>query len=236
MSILAKVTRTIEAHNLLANGDRVLVALSGGPDSVALLQMLVRLKPHYQLQLAAVYVNHQIRKLPALAEEKFCQSLCKKLKVSLTIHREDIPALAKQQKIGIEEAGRNFRYELFERLAREQKFTRIALGHHQNDRVETVLFRIIRGTGRTGLAGIPVKRDKYIRPLYDLTKAEILAYLKENRLAYCLDLSNERSDQSRNYIRNRLLPEIRKRLNPQVDRAILNLAETLAEEEKVLQA
>lgn len=235
MSLLANVEQTISEHHLLKAGDRVLVALSGGPDSVALLHLLTRFKSQYRLQLTAVYVNHQIRKKAALQEEKFCSTLCRTLGVPLSIVREDIPALAKREKIGLEEAGRAFRYELFERMAIQQKLTKVALGHHLDDRVETILFRIVRGTGRVGLGGIPVKRGKIMRPLFDISKAQILSYLKANRLAYCTDQSNLRSQFSRNYIRNRLLPELRRRLNPQVDRALLNMAETVAAEEELLE-
>jgi tRNA(Ile)-lysidine synthase len=235
MSLLANVEQTISEQNLLKAGDRLLVALSGGPDSVALLHILVRLRLKYRLQLTAVYINHQIRKRAALKEEKFCNSLCRTLDVPLHIVREDIPALARREKMGLEEAGRAFRYELFERMAIQQKLTKVALGHHLDDRVETILFRIVRGTGRTGLGGIPVKRGKIIRPLFDISKAQILAYLAANKLTFCTDQSNLRSQFSRNYIRNRLLPELRRRLNPQVDRALLNMAETVAAEEELLE-
>ena len=225
MDILSTVKKTIAEHNLLNAGDSVLIALSGGPDSVALLHVLTRLRRSMKLSLTAVYVNHQIRKKAALAEEKFCQKLCDRFDIDLDIVSEDIPALARKQKKGIEEAARDFRYELFDLLAREDGHDRIALGHHADDRVETVLFRILRGTGTSGLSGIPVLRGRIIRPLYQLTKAQILAYLKSRRLSFCVDQSNEGTDYRRNYLRNRLLPEIRKKLNPRVDRALLNLAE-----------
>lgn len=234
MSLLATVTRTIETYRLLEKGDNVLVALSGGPDSVALLHLLFQLKSHYQIQITAVYMNHGIRPKAAAKEERFCEALCAELEISCIIVRENIPALAKQRKMGLEEAGRAFRYDLFERLTKLHRFDKVALGHHVDDRVETVLFRIIRGTGPTGLAGIPVKRGIYVRPLFEITKSQILAYLKERRLRFCIDRSNERSEYARNYIRNKLLPEVRRRLNPQVDRAILNLAETATAEEAVL--
>lgn len=236
MSLLATVTRTIDKYRLLEKGDNVLVALSGGPDSVALLHLLFQLKSHYELQLTAVYVNHGIRPRAAAKEEKFCEALCAELEISCIVVRESIPALAKQRRIGLEEAGRAFRYNLFGRLAKSHGFDKVALGHHVDDRVETVLFRIFRGTGPTGLAGIPVKRGIYVRPLFEITKSQILAYLKERRLRFCIDRSNERSEYTRNYIRNKLLPEVRQRLNPQVDRAILNLSEAASAEERVFQA
>ncbi len=234
MTILRKVGDTIAKHELLSEGDSVLVALSGGPDSVALLHILHRLKNKLDLRLHAVYINHNIRKKAAKKEEQFCKELCEQLGVELFIVSEDIPTLAKKTGKGVEEAGRDFRYATFEKLARENKIDGIALGHHVDDRVETVLFRIIRGTGKTGLAGIPVKRGKIIRPLYDLTKEELLTYLKENKLSYCIDESNRSIEYNRNYIRNKLLVDIRKNLNPQVDRAILSLSDLAADEEAFL--
>ncbi len=234
MTFLASVRQTITKNDLLKKGDKVLVALSGGPDSVALLYALVELRNEWELHINAVYLNHQIRRRAAVLEEKFCQTLCTKLGVPLFIVREDIPALAKREKIGLEEAGRHYRYQLFERLAAKERFTRIALGHHLDDRVETILFRIIRGTGRTGLSGMPIKRGKIIRPLFDLSKSQIIDYLDRHKIGYQVDQTNLKSDVSRNYIRNRLLPELRKRLNPQVDRALINLAETVADEEAEL--
>ncbi|MEW6051679.1 MAG: tRNA lysidine(34) synthetase TilS [Candidatus Zixiibacteriota bacterium] len=234
--MLSKVNDAVVERKLIAPGDSVLVALSGGPDSVALLHVLSRLQPKMKLQLHAVYINHQIRKRAARHEEQFCQTLCDRLKVPLTIIREDIPARAHREKKGLEETARDFRYATFKRLADELACTKVALGHHLDDRVETILLRVLRGTGRTGLLGVPIKRGIYIRPLFDVTKVEILAYLKRHRLDYCTDRSNETSEFSRNFVRNRLLPMLRKRLNPAVDRALVNLSETLDEEESFLQS
>jgi tRNA(Ile)-lysidine synthase len=233
--MLEKVKRTIHEHSLVAAGDAVLVALSGGPDSVALLHILSRLRKRMKVTLAALYVNHQIRPRAAKQEEGFCQKLCDKLGVTLTIERADIPALARKQKKGLEETARDFRYALFENQARLGGYGKIALGHHIDDRVETILFRILRGTGRTGLRGMPIKRGKIIRPLYHVTKEEIYVYLKRHRLPFCIDQSNTSCDFARNYIRNKLLVDIRKRLNPAVDAALLNLSEITAEEESFLQ-
>ncbi|UCE23348.1 MAG: tRNA lysidine(34) synthetase TilS [Candidatus Zixiibacteriota bacterium] len=224
----------IAEYELLNRGDSVLVALSGGPDSVALLHMLRRLSSKWRLTLHAVYINHNIRKRAAKQEEQFCRKLCDRLGVALTIVSKDIPALAKSARKSIEQAARDFRYETFDRLADESGCHRIAVGHHVDDRVETVLFRIIRGTGPTGLRGIPPKRGRIIRPLYALTKEEIYAYLKQNRLKYCTDQSNLGVDYDRNYIRNRLLVDIRKNLNPAVDRALLNLSEIAGEDDTFL--
>lgn len=213
----------------------MLVALSGGPDSVVLLHFLWSLRREMKLSLGALYINHRIRPAAAIKEEKFCQKLCDKLGVRLHIVREDIPFLATVMKKGLEEAGREYRYRTFESMAQHHGYSKIALGHHKDDQVETVLFRIVRGTGPSGLLGIPAQRGKIIRPLLGVTKAEILVYLKRHRLSYCHDRSNDSLEFSRNYIRNKLLPELRKRLNAQVDQAIINLAEISELEEEHLQ-
>ncbi len=223
-------------YELLTHGDAVLVALSGGPDSVALLHILSRLRKNFKLRLGAVYINHQMRPRAANKEEKFCQSLCDDLKVPLIIIREDVPALSRRLHLGLEETARQVRYATFDRLASAYSYDHVALGHHADDQVETILFRLARGTGPSGLAGMPIKRGKYIRPLLDLTRADILDYLKEHSLDWCDDASNRSIRFKRNWIRHRLLPELRRHLNPKVDTAILALAETVSEEEAYFDA
>jgi tRNA(Ile)-lysidine synthase len=237
MTTLGKIRRTVAEHELFESANKtnaVLVALSGGPDSVALLHLLSRLKRSLKLRLGAVYVNHQIRKRASKKEERFCQFLCDSLKVPLTIVRGDVPAAAKRDKLGLEEAAREFRYATFEHLADEDGFDRIAVGHHADDQVETILFRLFRGTGPTGLIGMPYRRGKIIRPMLDLTREEILLYLKENQLDWCEDKSNQSLKFKRNYIRHRLLPAVRKNLNPRVENAVLALADTVAVDEQFL--
>ena len=186
------------------------------------------------LTLGAVYINHGIRPRAAAKEERFCQQLCDRLHVPLTIIREDVPSLARKTRRGLEETARQVRYDAFDRLAAEHGYDRVALGHHADDQVETILFRLVRGTGPSGLTGMPVRRGKYIRPLLDLTRADILEYLKKHSLEWCEDESNRSIRFKRNWIRHRLLPDLRKHLNPKADAAILALAETLAEEEAYL--
>ncbi len=228
------VIRTIEDRQLLQPGDRVLVALSGGPDSVALAHVLHSVRHRYDLELATVYVNHQIRKRAAKQEERFCQALADRLGIELYLVTEDIPALATSAKKGIEETARTFRYGVFERLAQDDGYDKIAVGHHADDQAETVLFRVLRGTGRSGLLGIPVKRGKIIRPLLYVGRKDILAYLKDNGLEYCIDKSNLRNEYKRNFIRNRLLVTIRKHINPAVETALSNLAESSTAEDEYL--
>ncbi len=234
MTTLQKVRQTIGDNELLEHGEAVLVALSGGPDSVALLHILSRLRRTFRLTLGVVYINHGIRPRAAKREERFCRKLCDELGVPLTIVREDIPAMAKKKKLGVEEAAREFRYATFENLARQQEYVRIALGHHADDQAETILFRLVRGTGPAGLVGMPIRRERIIRPLLGLTRAEITEYLQKNSLLWCDDASNRSLRYQRNYVRHRLLPALRSNLNPQVDSALLSLADTLKLEDEFL--
>ena len=236
MPILKQVMACIAEHELIADGERVLVALSGGPDSVALLHLLCRLRKSHRLELSAAYINHHIRPRSAVREERFCGQLCGRLGVEFIPIREDIPALAKKKRLSLEEAARDFRYETFNRLADQHGFDRVALGHHADDQVETILFRLFRGTGPSGLTGIPAKRGKIIRPLLGISKAEILSYLKRHKLDFCRDTSNDSIRFSRNFIRNRVLPMLRERLNPKVESAILSLADILLEDEAFIEA
>jgi len=236
MTTLQKVKQTIITHDLLRQGNSILVALSGGPDSVALLHILCRLRRSYKLTLGAVYINHNMRPRAAKKEERFCQLLCDELSIPLTIVREDVPALAKKARCGLEETARDIRYAVFDRLAKTYPYDRVALGHHADDQVETILFRLFRGTGPSGMTGMPVKRGKYVRPLLELTRADILAYLKKHSLRWCEDTSNKSLRFRRNWIRHRLLPGLRNNLNPKVDAAILSLARHLLEDEAFLES
>lgn len=234
MSLLTKTKQTIIEHGLISKGDSVLIALSAGPDSVALLHLLYRLRKTMRLRLHAVYVNHCLRPRAAKREERFCQKLCGQLSIGCTIVTCDVPAVTTTEGGGVEETARRLRYAALEEIAAKHDSDRIALAHHADDRVETILFRLIRGTGSAGLTGMPIKRGKIIRPLFFITKEEILGYLKSYRLTFCQDRSNSDLRFSRNFIRHDLLPLIRRRLNPAVDKALLGLSETARDEEIIL--
>ncbi len=235
MSFFKIVKDTITDNSLLSANDSVLIALSGGPDSVALLHILTRLKQSLRLNLNAIYINHGLRPRSAAKEELFCSTLCQKFSINCLIVSADIKAISAELKKSIEESARDFRYEQFEKSAAELDCNKVALGHHYDDRVETILFRFLRGTGPAGLKGIPIARGKIIRPLFNLTKQEILDYLKKQKLKYCTDKSNSNTEFKRNYIRNRLLPEIRSKLNPAADKSIISLSEIISEEELFLE-
>ena len=225
MDLLARFRKSVIEHELVEPGEKVLIALSGGPDSTALLHLFSRLQKELDLTLGAVYVNHQLRPKAAAKEEQFCQRLCDRLHIELDIATEHMRRLAQDRGGSIEVVAREFRYELFEALALDEQFDRVALGHHRDDQTETILFRLIRGTGLDGLTGIPIKRGRIIRPLLEMTKQELLDYLKTNQLGYCHDRSNDSIKIRRNFIRHRLLPLVRAHLNPKADEAIARLSD-----------
>lgn len=231
-----RIENTIKRHQLLEHGQSVLIGLSGGPDSVALLHVLHDLAKRWRLNLEAVYINHGLRPRQARREERFCQEQCDRLGVALHIVRQDISQLSGSPTTGLEEAGRRFRYGVWETIAEAEGLDRIALGHHAGDRVETILLNMFRGSGRGGLVGMPIRRDRIIRPLFECDKGEILSFLESREIAFCTDSSNRDCRFRRNFIRNRLLPMLRDRVNPGVDLALLSASEILAEEEQHLRS
>ncbi len=199
----------------------ILVALSGGADSTALLVALWRLRNRLKLRLFALYVNHGLRPAAVLRrEELHCQRLCENLGVPLQIERVDIPKLARQHKISLETAGRQVRYQLLQDHALHIKANLIATGHHQDDQIETVLFRLLRGGWLDSLAGIPYRRGVIIRPLLDCKKSEILFFLRREKRGFLKDSSNKDMSFSRNKIRGEILPLLRKLL-PTIETALL---------------
>ena len=189
-------------------GGTVLVAVSGGRDSVCLLHYLARLGTARGFSVAAAHLDHGQR--PTAARDvAFVQSLCRTLDVPCHVGRADVPALARELGVGVEEAGRRARYEFLERTADEIGAARIATAHHAGDQAETVLLHLLRGAGTRGLRGIPPVRGRIVRPLLQTTRAEIEAYLEAQGQPYCRDATNEDTDYSRNRIRHKVMPELK---------------------------
>lgn len=227
-NVVDRIAKTIDDNRLLKRGDSVLVALSGGPDSVALLHLLDRLKSKYRIRLAAAHLDHGIR-LEAAEEGAFCRNLCRRMKIEFHSKKTNIPRLAEKERLTVEEAGRKARYEYFQYLCERFGYAKIATGHHSDDSVETILFNIVRGSGLRGLSGIPPRRGNIIRPMIEIEKNEILKWLDDQKIAYVLDVSNLSLDYARNRIRRKILPELEK-LNPLARQNILRLARNAAEE------
>ncbi|MBS4035085.1 MAG: tRNA lysidine(34) synthetase TilS [Ignavibacterium sp.] len=217
-----KVIRFIQSQSLIDRGDKVLVALSGGPDSVFLLNFLKKFKNKYDIDLAAFHLNHKLRGKNASADEKFCKQLCEQSGIKLFLEKKDVKSYALKNKISVEEAGRIIRYQFLSTIAHKHNYSKIATAHIQDDNTETVLLNLIKGTGITGMSGIPAKRENIIRPVLCLSKVEILDYLHLNKVSFRIDESNLLDDYERNFLRLHIIPSIKERLNPSLDETIFN--------------
>ena len=221
---------------MLSRGDGVAVGVSGGADSMCLLDILISLKEELDLRLVAVHVNHGIRGASADADEHFVEAFCVQKGIDFRAVHADVPALSRELGLTEEEAGRNIRYESFEKVCRECGLSKIAVAHNSDDNAETVLFNITRGSGISGLRGIaPVRALKeysVIRPILCCSRAEIEEYLCKKGIAYRTDETNLTDDYSRNLVRNRILPILREGINSGVSAHIAELAAQAAELEE----
>ncbi|MFO7914602.1 MAG: tRNA lysidine(34) synthetase TilS [Candidatus Krumholzibacteriales bacterium] len=228
MDCTVKIRNWINTRRLIRRGETVTAAVSGGPDSMALLTILQRLSPSMELNITAAHFNHMIR--PEAAEEAGLVSrYCKELKVPLVTGSADVPAEAERSRTGMEEAARELRYSFLEDAAGRFAADSVALGHNLNDQAETVLHHIIRGSGIAGLAGIPPRRGIFIRPILCCSREEIESYVRENNIPFAVDRSNLDTGYLRNRIRNRLIPEIAASYNPSITESLARLAENLSE-------
>lgn len=226
MSLLERVRRTIERHRLLEPGQRVVVALSGGPDSMALLHALRALG---QWSLAIAHLDHGLREESA-RDAAFVQRVARELDLPLYLRRLEV----RPEGEGLEEAARRARYRFLEEARAHFGAHRVALGHTADDQAETVLLRLVRGCGLRGLGGMPPARGPFVRPLIEVTRQEVEAFLREVGASWVVDRSNLDVRFWRNRIRHRVLPELRA-LNPAVVETICRMAEVLREEEAQLE-
>jgi tRNA(Ile)-lysidine synthase len=216
-NLIIKVYKNIIAERLIGEGDTVIVALSGGPDSVCLFDILAILRSKLKNNLKACHFNHKLRGAASERDKKFVQKLCQKYGVELI--EADWNNKPKNKKASEEEA-RNARYEFFEKILKtERGEAKIALAHNSNDLAETLVQRLIRGTGLKGLRSIPSQRENFIRPLLKFSRTDILEYLKLKNIKYRTDKSNFNLDFLRNKIRHRILPQLKK-INPNVIEAL----------------
>lgn len=207
MSMLpVKIKETITRFSLLNRGDHVVVAVSGGPDSVCLLSVLHALAGDFNLSLHVAHLDHMFRGGESAAEARFVAELAKRFGLPYTVEKFDVPAYCGEKGLPAQAGAREVRYGFLSRLAGTGTSSRIATGHTASDQAETVLLRLIRGAGLSGLSGIPVKRGNIIRPLLEVSRDEVLEYLGANGLEYVSDSSNEKPLYSRNRIRMNVLP------------------------------
>lgn len=239
LTVIDKIIGSVKGSGLIKPGMNIIIGLSGGPDSLCLLDVLVILKKKIDINIFAVHVNHHLRE-SADEEQRHVEKICAEYGVESIVINADCRKIAKEMKMSVEEAGRVIRYGAFTKAAQNisqnsicqddtGSNTVIAVAHNADDQSETVLFRIIRGTGIHGLAGIMSYRDDYrypvIRPLLNVTRADIEEYIKERGLNPNIDDSNYISDVSRNKLRLELIPQIEKEYNPQFSRNLRRLAD-----------
>lgn len=224
-----KIWGYCERHHLITEGDKILIGLSGGADSVYLLNFLVKLREKYPLQLYAVHVNHGIRGTEAEEDEAFAEKYAKKLQVDFEAVSLDIPGLAAEQGMTEEEAGRYYRYRSFRQIMEREGCHKIAVGHHRDDQAETLLFQLIRGSGLRGLGAMRPCHDGIIRPLLQISRKQIESELRVEGICWQEDSSNQDSLYARNKIRRQLIPYLQKELQPEVVEHLAGTAEQVQE-------
>jgi len=234
--LIESVAKIAAEHTMFRPGDRVLAAVSGGPDSVALLHLLCKLAPRMDFTVGVAHLDHGLRP-EAQAEAEFVNTLARDRDLPFHSAAQDVATYRERHGLSLEEAARDVRYAFYKKVAATEGYQKVALGHHRDDNAEIVLMNLLRGSGPLGLSGIPpVRDDLFVRPLMNLTRAQIMAYLKQQRLAYVTDPSNADLCFTRNRIRHVLLPLIRKDFNPNILATLHRTATIMADENTWLES
>ena len=223
-NLVKKLQNTIFQYSLAPRGSKIILGISGGPDSVCLLNIFAKLQRKYNWELIVAHVNYGLRGKDSEQDEKFVKKLSEKFGLKFVLLK---PKVSKNSG---EENLRNIRYDFFEKTRKENAFDFIAVAHNSDDQVETFLMRIIRGTGLGGLTAMKYKNGKIIRPLLGTMRQEILEFLKQNKISYHLDKTNKQAIYLRNKIRNKLLPFLEKNFHPQIKKTIFRSVESINED------
>lgn len=232
--MLVKVRNFIDEHRLFAPGSRIVVGVSGGPDSMALLHVLAALIQDWHLKIIAAHVHHGLRK-EADADMNLVAEGCRTLNIPLETVRVDISQMAAEEKRSLEEMGRISRYRFFEEVRQRFNAICIATAHHQEDAAESVLLHLLRGSGTRGMRGILPINGRVVRPLLGVGKQEILEYLKQHQIAFAVDQSNASNTYTRNRIRNHLMPILARDYNPQIVSSLNQLSDIIKDEYDLLE-
>ena len=231
-----KVLSYIKDNNLIKSGDKILVALSGGPDSVCLLNILFELKEELNIDIAAAHLNHLLRGEDAFKDEEYVINICNKMGIKCFVKRVDINIYAKEHKLSSEMAGRNVRYDFFDEIVKKEGFNKIATAHNANDQAETILFRLMRGTGLEGLGGIKASRDnKIIRPILCLSREEVEKYIELKNLNPRIDKTNFEKIYNRNKIRLDILPYMKENFNEDIIQTLNRMSLLLQKDNEFLE-
>jgi tRNA(Ile)-lysidine synthase len=232
--LLQRVQQTIQDYHMFERGHTLLVAVSGGPDSMALLHALYQLREPFAIQLIIAHLNHRMRR-SATQDVRFVKAVARGFGIPCITQSLDVPAYRRRHKLSPEDAARRVRYAFLHTTAKAVAAHHIALGHTADDQAETVLHRLLRGSGLRGLCGIPPVRRPIIRPLIQVQRRDILLYLRKHRIPFRDDPSNRRRRYTRNRIRLALLPQLRKTYNPRLVQTLSTTARLLADDEAALQ-
>lgn len=224
-----KVLETIKKYSLITSGDKIVLGVSGGPDSISMLNILNEIREELNFEIVVAHINHGIRE-NAKIDEKFVKEFCEKKNIEIYVLNTNIKELAEKEKRGLEETGRKVRYEFFDEVLEKTGSNKIAIAHNQNDNVETIIMNILRGTGLSGLKGIEAQNGKYIRPLIECKRTEIEKYCEEEKLNPRHDESNDENIYTRNKIRNIVIPYVEKELNPNIIDTINRLSEIVKDD------
>ena len=234
--IRKRFLKFIKEKNIVKSGDKILVGLSGGPDSVCMLNLLCSIRDEEKIEVAAAHINHMLRGEEADKDEEYSKKLCESLGVRFFSKRIDINKYALETGKSSELAGREARYDFFDEIINKINFNKIATAHNANDQAETILMRIMRGTGLEGLGGIPVEREgKYIRPILFMKREEVEQYCKENNLNPHIDATNLERIYSRNKVRLDILPYMKNNFNPNIVETINRMALLLQDDNEFIE-
>ncbi len=232
-----KVLETIRKYNLIEDGDKIVLGVSGGPDSICMLDNLREVKEEQiiEFEIYVAHINHMIRE-EAIDDEKYVQEYCKKYNIECFVKRADVQKIASEKKIGTEEAGRKVRYDFFEEVLQKTESNKIAIAHNKNDKIETIIMHLLRGSGLSGLKGIePIRDNKYIRPLLECERTEIEQYCEDKKLNPRIDKTNFENEYTRNKIRNIVIPYIKKEFNPNIIQTLSRLSDLAADESNYIE-
>ena len=229
-----KVLKTIQKYTLIENGDILVLGVSGGPDSITMLDILNEIKNddkiNLNFEIIVCHINHMIRE-EANEDEEYVKKYCNKKNIQFYSESIDVKKLANNNKTGVEETGRTVRYEFFNEICKKTNANKIAIAHNKNDKIETIIMNVIRGTGISGLKGIEAKRGKYIRPLIECERFEIENYCEQNKLNPRIDKTNFDNEYTRNKIRNVVIHYIKKEFNPNIIETIDRLSDVVNKED-----
>jgi tRNA(Ile)-lysidine synthase len=232
-TIEQEVINFIKRHQLLDDAKKILIALSGGADSVFALHFFSKYKKKYKVEIIAVHVNHNLRGKESFRDEKFCRLLCEKHDIKFFLENVNVNSFAKKNELSIEEAARILRYKKFDEVLKKSKSDLIITAHNSDDNTESVLLNIVNGTGIDGISGISIKREKIIRPILCLSKNQITEYLQYQNIDFVYDSSNDDTNFRRNFIRKEIIPLL-KNINPSVNKSILNSSEVISNQKLLL--